>query len=85
MPMYELNANENTNEFQKLVVLEGRGWEPKSWLYNQVCLLNQDGYVAKGEKSSTFEVDLTDEWCDYDEETGQEVSVMSFEYMIGKA
>ena len=41
----------------------------------------QDGFVVEGTGSHTFyDVDLSDDWADFDEKTGNAVSVMDLEW-----
>lgn len=72
-------SNEMNNLFQDLATVEGRGWEPIE------CLL-LGGFSCTALKSFTlFEgIDLSDDWCEYDEKGKSEVSVLTATISINK-
>jgi hypothetical protein len=72
--------NQELGGFQPLVVIEGRGWEPKEWIPT-------GGFKAESLAGTVFDdVDLHEkEWCDYDEKSGESVEIMQVESMISKA
>eukprot|EP00033_Pygsuia_biforma_P001789 GCRY01002000.1.p2 GENE.GCRY01002000.1~~GCRY01002000.1.p2 ORF type:complete len:158 (-),score=33.85 GCRY01002000.1:28-501(-) len=64
---------------EPLVVFECRGMEPVAWY-------PRNGFVAHAAESSTVfdDVDLSDEWAEYDEAKDQSVSVMDVPYEFTK-
>ena len=68
-------SGNDSGEYVPLVGFECRGLEPYAWH-------PQDGYtVTSAGGSATFEdVDLSDDWADYDDEADQSVGVYGVEY-----
>jgi hypothetical protein len=66
------------NEFQPLVAVEARGWEPLSWIPT-------DGFCGVGIKGTKFnDIDLSDEWVDYDETAAESVEVFNMKSTVEK-
>jgi hypothetical protein len=65
---------EDGQNFAPIVGFECRGLEPIAWFPS-------DGFFVEGTGSHTFQdVDLSDDWADFDEKTGNAVSVMDLEW-----
>ncbi|KAJ3085369.1 hypothetical protein HK102_000068 [Quaeritorhiza haematococci] len=63
--------------FKSLVVLECRGLEPVEWIPGE-------DFEAEGVDSGTKfdEIDLSDDWAEYDEKAGQSVGISELESKI---
>lgn len=76
---FHVYKDEHSGERQNLLILECRGCE--------IIEFQPDGeWQAEGTESGTKfpEVDLSDEWYDYDEKTQSEVSITDIEWSINR-
>ncbi len=71
---------EQTSQFQPLVIVEGRGWEPSKWIPT-------GGFSCRGIESNTRfdDIDLSEDWCDYDEAASESVEIMNVEHKVSKS
>lgn len=83
----ELNASiervkgnvQESNEWTKLLSIDARGVEFK-------LFVPEGKFTVKGLKGSEFELELEEgEWYDYDDKTGEEVSVTEVEWRIERS
>ena len=67
---YGTYTNEDS-DYVTMITLDCRGWNVAEWVL-------RDGFVAKGTCDTVFyNVDLSDDFAEYDEETEESVSIMS--------
>ncbi|KAJ3306864.1 hypothetical protein HDV03_003901 [Kappamyces sp. JEL0829] len=73
-------SDEKSGQMQPLVVIEGRGWEPLEFQ-------PADGiFKCRGSDSGTefADVNLSEDWAEYDEKAGGSVEIMEFGHQFIK-
>lgn len=69
---------ESSGTYHPFVIVEGRGWEPSKFH-------PMEGMQCKGLGGAVFDqIDLSEDWCDYDEQKAQAVDIMEVSTRITK-
>jgi hypothetical protein len=65
-------SDERNGQFQPLVQIECRGWEPREFIPSNGI------FKCRGSESNTpfNEVDLSEDWAEYDEKAKESVEIM---------